>query len=565
MTFHFDLRNLLPRSVRQTFRSALPAAVTIAATLTLGACATSEFHALAEKPHTWATPEVLVAPSSFHGVHGLAIDAKGRLLAGTVLGNDMWEVDRKTGEAKVYISAPIGQADDIAVGPKGELAWTSYLQGIVRYRENDGAPIRELVKGLPGVNSIAFDMKSGSLYVSQVFLGDALWEIDVAGKTAPRLIAKDLGGLNGFEVGNDGLIYGPLWFKNQVIKLDPKNGQITMINAEFKTPAASNLDGKGNLWVVDTSTGELSKVELASGRKTVFKQLATALDNLAIAADGTVYVSNMADNGIQAVDPTTGVVTQLTRGSVSVPAGLKLDGNILWIADVFAFRGIDVKTGKVQDVYRMQASDIEYPFSVGMSSKHLALSSWFTGTVQLLDRSTRKSLEVVHGFKAPMDAIPMDDGSLIVAELATGSIVRAYGEHYRERSVVVKGLQGPVQMVLGRDRALYLTEVAGTLSRIDLSTGERKVLASGLGLPEGLAETPWGTFVVAESAARRISEVEPATGERRTVAEGLPIGLEPGPGLPPPYVVTGIAVDADGTIYFSADRNNSVMRVRPQR
>lgn len=565
MTFHFDLRNLLPRSVWQTFRSALPAAVTIAATLTLGACATSEFHALAEKPHTWATPEVLVAPSSFHGVHGLAIDAKGRLLAGTVLGNDMWEVDRKTGEAKVYISAPIGQADDIAVGPKGELAWTSYLQGIVRYRENDGAPIRELVKGLPGVNSIAFDMKSGSLYVSQVFLGDALWEIDVAGKTAPRLIAKDLGGLNGFEVGNDGLIYGPLWFKNQVIKLDPKNGQITMINAEFKTPAASNLDGKGNLWVVDTSTGELSKVELASGRKTVFKQLATALDNLAIAADGTVYVSNMADNGIQAVDPTTGVVTQLTRGSVSVPAGLKLDGNILWIADVFAFRGIDVKTGKVQDVYRMQASDIEYPFSVGMSSKHLALSSWFTGTVQLLDRSTRKSLEVVHGFKAPMDAIPMDDGSLIVAELATGSIVRAYGEHYRERSVVVKGLQGPVQMVLGRDRALYLTEVAGTLSRIDLSTGERKVLASGLGLPEGLAETPWGTFVVAESAARRISEVEPATGERRTVAEGLPIGLEPGPGLPPPYVVTGIAVDADGTIYFSADRNNSVMRVRPQR
>lgn len=565
MTFCFDFRNLLPRSAWRNFRSALPPAVVIAAALTLSACATPEFHTLAEKPHTWATPEVLVAPSSFHGVHGLAIDAKGRLLAGTVLGNDMWEVDRKTGEAKVYISAPIGQADDIAVGPKGELAWTSYLQGIVRYRENDGAPIRELVKGLPGVNSIAFDMKSGSLYVSQVFLGDALWEIDVAGKIAPRLIAKDLGGLNGFEVGTDGLIYGPLWFKNQVVKLDPKNGQITKINAEFKTPAASNLDGKGNLWVVDTSTGELSKVELASGRKSVFKQLATALDNLAIAADGTIYVSNMADNGIQAIDSTTGVVKQLTRGSVSVPAGLKLDGSTLWIADVFAFRGIDVKTGKVQDVYRMQASDIEYPFSVGMSSKHLALSSWFTGTVQLLERSTRKSLEVVHGFKAPMDAIPMDDGSLIVAELATGSIVRAYGEHYRERSVVVKGLQGPVQMVLGRDQALYLTEVAGTLSRIDLSTGERKVLASGLGLPEGLAETPWGTFVVAESATRRISEIEPATGERRTVAEGLPIGLEPGPGLPPPYVVTGIAVDVDGTIYFSADRNNSVMRIRPQR
>jgi hypothetical protein len=37
----------------------------------------------------------------------------------------------------------------------------------------------------------------------------------------PRLIARDLGGLNGFEVGPDGMIYGPLWFKNSVVRVDP--------------------------------------------------------------------------------------------------------------------------------------------------------------------------------------------------------------------------------------------------------------------------------------------------------------------------------------------------------
>ena len=79
-------------------------------------------------------------------------------------------------------------------------------------------------------------------------------------------------------------------------KSDPADGRITVINRAFKTPAAANLDGKGNLWVVDTRTGELSRVELATGRKTVAKQLKTALDNLAIAPDGTIYVSNMADN-----------------------------------------------------------------------------------------------------------------------------------------------------------------------------------------------------------------------------------------------------------------------------
>ena len=103
------------------------------------------------RPAAWAAPEVLVAPSAFHGVHGLAVDAKGRLLAGTVVGSSMWEVDRTTGATKVFIAAPEGEADDIAIGPKGEMAWTSYLQGIVRYRENDAAPIRILAKDLPGI------------------------------------------------------------------------------------------------------------------------------------------------------------------------------------------------------------------------------------------------------------------------------------------------------------------------------------------------------------------------------------------------------------------------------
>ncbi|REL97519.1 hypothetical protein DSI33_02985, partial [Mycobacterium tuberculosis] len=92
---------------------------------------------------------------------GLAIDAKGRLLAGSVLGNTMWEVDRNTGAAKVFIDAPEGQADDIAVGPKGELAWTNYLMGMVRYRESDTAPMRVLAKDLPGINSLDFDRRNG--------------------------------------------------------------------------------------------------------------------------------------------------------------------------------------------------------------------------------------------------------------------------------------------------------------------------------------------------------------------------------------------------------------------
>ena len=537
-------------------------AAAAAAALALAACTSTA--PMTTRPSGWSAPEVLVAPSSFSGVHGLAIDASGRLLAGSVIGYSMWEVDRQTGAAKVLIGGPEGQADDIAVGPRGELAWTNYLMGMLRYRESDTAPMRVLAKDLPGLNSVDFDRRNGKLYASQVFLGDALWEIDVAGQRPPRLIVKDMGGFNGFEVGPDGMLYGPLWFKGSVVKIDPADGRITVINSEFKIPAAANLDGKGNLWVVDTQTGELCRVDLATGKKTVAKQLKTALDNLAIAPDGTIYISNMADNSIEAYNPVTGELRLLTGGKLAVPAGIKLDGDSLWVADIFGFRQVDVRSGTVKDIFRMQASEMEYPFGVGVSSRQFALTSWFTGTVQMIDRATLKS-EMIHGFKAPYDAIPLEDGSVLVAELATGTISRVAASAAHEKKVVAEGLAGPTQMVLGKDGALYVTEAAGKLTRIDMGSGAKTTVAEGLALPEGLAQTPWGTFIVAEAAAARLVEIDPVTGSKRSVAEQLPIGLPAGPGMPPPYVVTGVAVGADGQVYFSANRNNAIYRVRPQR
>ena len=533
-----------------------------ASALLLGACATGP-----GRPAAWQAPQLLVAPSSFTGVHGLAVDKQGRLLAGSVVGNAIWEVDRSTGAAKILVGGPEGQADDIAIGPKGEMAWTNYLQGAVRIRDNDQQPSRVIASGLPGLNSLAFDQRNGKLYATQVFLDDALWELDPSGAKPPRLIGKDFGGLNGFEVGPDGMIYGPLWFKRSVARVDPADGSVSVINASFDTPAAANLDGKGNVWVVDTATGELAKVELATGARQVVATLSSALDNLAIAPDGTVYVSNMADNGIQAVNPATGAVRQLTRGAVAVPGGIKVDGDSLWLADIFSFRKVDLASGKVADIKRSQAvgSDIEYPFSVGMGSKLLAMSSWFTGTVQLVDRATGKTVTMLHGFKAPYDAIPLDDGSLLVAEIATGSITRARGASYDDRQPLASGLGGPVQMVLGPDGMVYVTEAAGNVQKIDPKTGAKTQVATGLALPEGLAFTPWGTLVVAEAAAGRLTELDLAANQRRTIAENLPIGLSAGPGLPPPYVPTGVAVGADGSIYMSADRNNAIYRIRPAR
>src|SRR5262249_10349556 len=128
----------------------------------------------------------LVPGSAFHGVHGLGIDKSGRLFAGSVAGAALYEVDRANGTAKIAIPSPEGRADDIAFAPDGTMAWTGFLTGDLYARKGDG-PIKKLASSLPGINSLAF-RKDGRLYATQVFLGDALYEIDVEGVKPPRKI-----------------------------------------------------------------------------------------------------------------------------------------------------------------------------------------------------------------------------------------------------------------------------------------------------------------------------------------------------------------------------------------
>ncbi len=413
----------------------------------------------------------LVPGSAFHGVHGLGIDKSGRLFAGSVAGAALYEVDRNNGTAKIAVPSPEGMADDIAFAPDGTMAWTAFLTGDLYSRKGDG-PVKKLASGLPGINSLAF-RKDGRLYATQVFLGDALYEIDVEGVKPPRKIMEKMGGLNGFEFGPDDMLYGPLWFKGQVAKVDVDKAELSVVADGFKIPAAVNFDSKGNLFVVDTALGQLVRVDPKTGAKKMVAQLKPSLDNLAIDDKDRIFVSNMADNGIQEVDPETGAAKQVIIGKLALPGGIGVvsDGakDTIYVADVFAYRTVDGATGEVSEPARMHADGVtlEYPMSATARGDDVLLSSWFTGTVQLIDRKTGKTREMLHDFKAPHDAVKLGDGSILVNELGSKSLVRASGEHGKDRTVVLGGLEGPVGMVAGPGGTVYLTEAfAGQVSKV---------------------------------------------------------------------------------------------------
>jgi sugar lactone lactonase YvrE len=507
----------------------------------------------------------LVPGSAFHGVHGLGIDKSGRLFAGSVAGAALYEVDRANGTAKIAIPTPEGMADDIAFAPDGTMAWTGFLTGDLYARKDDG-PIKKLASGLAGINSLAY-RKDGRLYATTVFLGDALYEIDVEGVKPPRKIMEKMGGLNGFEFGPDDMLYGPLWFKGQVAKIDVDKAELTVVADGFKVPAAINFDSKGNLWVVDTALGQLVRVDPKSGTKKMVAQLKPSLDNLAIDDKDHIFVSNMADNGIQEVDPDTGAAKQVISGKLALPGGIGVvsdgDKDTIYVADVFAYRTVDGATGEVSEPARMHADGVtlEYPMSATAKADDVILSSWFTGTVQVIDRKTGKTKEMMHGFKAPHDAIRLGDGSFLVNELGTKSLVRVQGEHGDIRTPIIGLLEGPVGMVQASSSAVYITEAfSGTVSKIE-TNGVKAVVAKDLKMPEGIALTPDGKLVVAEVGAKRIVQIDPANGTVTEIAANLPIGLAGAPGGLPTNIPTGVGVGASGVIYFSSDIENAIYKI----
>jgi sugar lactone lactonase YvrE len=522
--------------------------------------------------------QFLVPGSWFHGVHGLAFNKDDQLFAGSVIGQTLYRVQVDSGEVDRVIDPPTGMADDIAFADDGTMAWTAFLIGKVYVRKPNGKTI-EVANGMSGPNSLAFG-KDGRLFVSEVFLGDALYEIDIRNVDKPdfkplarnelRRIAEKLGGLNGFEVHkDDGFLYGPLWFKGEIVKVNLETGAAEVIASGFKTPAAANIDpqNRDNVYVVDTGTGGIWSVSLTSKAKKLVASMKPGLDNLAFDSRGRLFVTSMTDNGVYLVDKHTGAHRTIVEGKLAVPADLAVssDGgkDTVHVADVFSYRKVDGANGDVTDVLRVHGETHAYPIGISVGPKNVLLSSWFSNTVEKVDRKTGKLVTTLTEFAAPVDAVEFADGTIYVAELASGNLVKVSADG-KERSTVMKELRGPVAMVHGAGPLIYITEIsAGVVTEIDVVAGTRRVVADNLTGPEGIDLGPDGRLYVAEVGQKRVVAIDPATGAKTVIASNLDIGLAPFPGGPPALVPTGVAVGRTGIVYVSADIRNSLYKLTP--
>lgn len=522
-------------------------------------CLTSTF---AQPTSTEYAVERIVQPSQFYGVHGLAFDAQDRLYAGSVVGRSVYAVDRNTGKVEVVVPAPEGMADDLVFLGDGTMVWTSISDGLVRARKGN-EPVRTIAK-LASINSINVRKRDGRLFAGQVFGGDGIWELDPTGEKAPRLIVDKPGGFNGFDIGPDGMLYGPLWFKRQVVRVHPDTGELTVIASDFVTPAAANFDSKGRLYVLDTAQGEVIRVDVGSGAKQVVAKLKPSLDNLAIDSRDRMFVSNMADNTIQEVNLETGEIREVVHGGLSAPRSLtNVPGrDELYVADVFAFRRVDGRSGVVNDVARSHAANtpIRYPISVTANEKHILLTD-SSGHVQRYDRRTQTKLLEWERLRGAQTALELHDGDVLVAGIGGGTITRFSGTNGTQQKVIVKDLLGPIALGLSPNGSVYVSEgEAGQVSQLDLSHGTKHVIARGLKTPQGLAIGADGTLFVVERDRRQLTRIDARTGAVRAIATNLPVGRA-GVG----DATAGVATGTRGVLYVLSDLENSIYRLTPRR
>lgn len=504
--------------------------------------------------------EVFIPGHAFHGIHGLTFDSEDRLYVGSVIGQSIYRIDTATGASEIWEAPPLGMADDLEFGPDGTLVWTSFILGKVHARKGNGE-VRELASGLAGINSIAFK-QDGRLFATQVFSGDALYEIDVKGEKPPRKIMENMGGLNGFDFGPDGYLYGPIWFKGQVARVDVDTGELTVVAEGFKIPAAANFNSKGELFVLDTARGEVVKVDPQSGAKSVVATVRTAMDNLAFDSQDNLYVTVMAENSVFRVDTASGTVSPVKVGELGLPADMTIRDNTLYVADTFTIRAIDLANGEVSSFARFPEDELEYCNGIDVTDKHVHTTSWFNSAVQTFDRKTGELLHTYHDLPTAYDVLENEDGSLLVLQMFTGSILHITGHDPEDRKIIARKLTTPVAMVRAGKGSVYVSLFAkGEVVKVDLATGEQAMVAEGLDRPEGLAVAPDGSVLVAEAGTGNVVRIDADTGAKEVIGTGIPMGLPLAQGMPPMGITAGIAVASDGTVYAASDIEDAIYRV----
>ncbi|MDP4640747.1 MAG: hypothetical protein NWR61_05650 [Pseudomonadales bacterium] len=501
----------------------------------------------------------LASGANIAGANGIYFGPDGRLYAASVVGSNITIMDPNTGEILQRLGAAEGVfgPDDLAFAADGSFFWTSILTGEVAGFNAAGERV-VAAQLTPGVNPITFS-DDGRLFVSQCFFGTGLFEVDPLGVNPPRTIAADLGpgcGLNGMDWGPDGRLYGPRWFTGEVVSFNVDDNTMRVEASGLQTPAAVKFNSRGELFVLDTGTGEVFKV--TDNVKTLVATLTPGLDNFAFDKTDRLYVSSFTDGFIKRVEA-DGSLTSIQPGGLSHPGGMAWAGKQLAVADLHAIRFFDPSNGAELRVHRnvLGVGEVGGAINLAADGDNLILVSWVDNDVRVWDPASGKILERYSNLQAPVAAVRYA-GQLLATEHGTNRVISLAADGVRG----VFAMTSPSGLVVHAG-ALYVTDrESGSVYQLgannQLLAAPQQVI-TGLVTPEGIASLG-ADFVIVEGATGHIKRV--TLDGAQTLLATIPAGTPaPGPAQPPSMVFNGVAVGPDGTIYATGETSRKLYTI----
>jgi sugar lactone lactonase YvrE len=524
----------------------------------------------------------LVRGAPLNGVQGVDVGPEGHLYVASFFGGAIVVVDRE-GAVVDRLGPEDGVLgpDDLVFGPDGSLYWGDMFVGEVGRRAPDGTVTKQFVA--PGASSITFDA-DGRLFVGLNFVGDGLLELDPELLAPPRpiVVASEeapypLGFFNAFEFGPDGRLYGPLLLAGMVIGFDVDSCEATsnpwddcdirVLASGFQSPVAAKFDPHGVLHVLEADTGEVYRVDLETGDRTVVAVVDEGLDNFAFDATGRMFVTNATDGSVTEV-LASGLLRVVSPGGLMAPCGVAVlerpgGGASVFVADLIRLWEFDAVTGALIGFTKgdLTTERLVRPTAASADGAHLVLSSATVGAVQVVDPWTGEVLErYAAGF--PFEAVRLGADLAMVDLMAGGVVWASTGEAILpmdEQRVFL-----PVGLATDGERLWVSDWATGMVWQVAFEGSEALPavpVASALANPEGLAFDGDGGLLVVESGAGRLSRIDLATGGVEEIATGLELGLPAIAGIPPAYLPNGVAVDASGTIFVTGDVGNVLYRI----
>jgi len=510
------------------------------------------------------SPTTLLRGSDYSGIVCVAVSPDGQLWVSEGFRNKLMRMDPDTGEVLETLTDGVASAADIIFDEDGTMYWVNAFIGQI-WKRRPGSQPQMLADFDVVVDGLALDGQ-GRLYTSSFCNYRATWEISTNGMEDHRMVAQ-VGGFDAFDIGPDGYLYGPEFQDGtgNIRRVDLATGESQVFASGFLAPSSLRFSPDGELHVLDSAANQVVRIDIVTGAKTVVAEIPPGADNFAFSPDGEMFIAFIGDAFVGRVRP-DGRTTALTRPGVACPGGIALRRSAtgeqtLFVADAFAVRLIEPQTGRIKRT--IYPGPIVAAFSLYDDGTQLITSNNMFSQIQVFDPITLATTELYFDLALPLNAIRFQ-GDVIAAEMGTGSVVRA-----RDHAPLVTGLEVPVGLASSGDELWVGDWQTGCIWHAFDEHGPidpAQLVASGLDRPEGMTVAPDGSLLVVETGRQRLVRIDLRTGAMTQVADQLEVGLPASPGLAPPgLAVSDVAVASDGTIYVTGDLGNVIYRIAPER